>query len=370
MKKLFTPGPLNTSASVKQAMLTDVGSRDQEFIEAVQFIRHELLVLAQVDKSEYTTVIIQGSGTFGIESVIGSAIGSHQKLLVMTNGAYGDRMVKMARITGIDVVELPFQENEILRADKLEAALLADPAITHVACVHSETTTGLFNPIEEIGQVCKRFDKVFIVDAMSSFGGVQFKVKENGIHFLVSSSNKCIEGTPGFSFAICDKNQLELAKDQAKSLSLDLYAQWKGLETNGQFRFTPPTLTIMAFKQAIVELKEEGGIAAREARYQSNRAILKKELRQLGLIEYLDEAIQGHIITSYLYPEHPNFDFDRFYRKLNERNLVIYPGKLSQCNAFRIGNIGQLFEADMMDLVLGIREVLSEEGILIAQAVD
>ncbi|MDH4472878.1 MAG: 2-aminoethylphosphonate--pyruvate transaminase [Fluviicola sp.] len=369
MKKLFTPGPLNTSLSVKQAMLTDVGSRDLEFIEAVQFIRYELLDLAQVDKSEYTTVIIQGSGTFGIESVIGSVVGEGQKLLVMTNGAYGDRMVKMASVNDINVVELPFQENETLQADRLEILLHQDPSITHVACVHSETTTGLFNPIEEIGQVCKRFGKVFIVDAMSSFGGVQLKVKENCIHFLVSSSNKCIEGTPGFSFAICDLKQLQLAKDQAKSLSLDLYAQWKGLETNGQFRFTPPTLTIMAFKQALIELKEEGGIVAREARYKSNRAILKKELHQLGLIEYLPESIQGHIITSYLYPEHPNFDFDRFYQKLNERNLVIYPGKLSHCNAFRIGNIGQLFEQDMMDLVNGVREVLSEEGILIAQSV-
>lgn len=366
MKKLFTPGPLNTSLKVKEAMLTDVGSRDLEFIETVQFIRKELLNLAEVSDQEYSTVIIQGSGTFGIESVISSAIQLEDKLLVITNGAYGDRILKMAEIHRLNVIQLGFEENEIIDATHLEYILENNKDITHVACVHSETTTGLFNPIDEIGAVCKRHDKIFIVDAMSSFGGVELKIKEYGIHFLVSSSNKCIEGVPGFSFAICDLEQLKQSEGNGKTLSLDLFSQWKGLETNGQFRFTPPTLAIMAFKQAILELKEEGGIAAREARYKANRLILKTELTKLGLVEYLPSEIQGHIITSYLYPEDSKFDFEQFYQKLNERDLVIYPGKLSKCNAFRIGNIGQLFENDMLELVNGISEVLAEEGIVIS----
>lgn len=365
MKKfLFTPGPLSTSKTVKEAMLEDMGSRDHAFVNAVKEIRHELLRLAHVSQQEgYECVIVQGSGTFGVESVISSIIGKNDVLLILANGAYGERIVKMAAIHKLNHYVLRFDEDQIVTSKATEQFLSEHPDITHIACIHSETTTGLFNPVTEIGKICKKHNKVFIVDAMSSFGGVSMNMKKMNIDFLVSSSNKCIEGVPGFAFAICKKTELDKAKGQARSLSLDLYDQWKGLETNGQFRFTPPTLSIMAFRQAMKELKEEGGIEARQKRYQANKKILDEGMAELGFKQYLDSEIQGHIITSFPYPTDPNFNFERFYQKLNDRGFIIYPGKLSKADAFRIGNIGQIFPDDVRNLIAAIRNVLEEEKV-------
>ncbi len=365
MKKLFTPGPLNTSAKVKQAMFVDVGSRDLEFTNAVQEIRSHLLDIAIVDKNNYTTVIIQGSGTFGIESIISCALKPNDNLLILINGAYGERILKIATTHHIATEVLRFEENELVNPTIVEDVLKSQPHITHVAMIHSETTTGLFNPIATIGKLCKQYDKTYIVDAMSSFGGVTMQVEENNIDFLVSSSNKCIEGVPGFSFAICKRESLNQCEGNSPTVSLDLFEQWKGLEQNGQFRFTPPTLAIMAFQQAISELVKEGGVSARELRYRNNQQVLLKGTRAMGLEEYLPQEIQGHIINSFLYPKQPNFNFDRFYKKLNDKGCVIYPGKLSKVNAFRIGNIGQLFEEDMNYLVKCMIEVFEEEKIVV-----
>lgn len=365
MKKLFTPGPLNTSDTVKQAMMQDVGSRDEAFILAVKEIRTQLLELAQVDPQDYTSVIIQGSGTFGIESVVSCALKPGDRLLVVINGAYGERLAKIAATHRIQTEILRFEENEIVDPERVEQVLKENPAITHLAVIHSETTTGLFNPVEALGALCRQYHKTCIVDAMSSFGGVTLDMEKSGIDFLVSSSNKCIEGVPGFSFVICKRAALQACEGNSQTLSLDLYEQWKGLEQNGQFRFTPPTLAIMAFRQALVELKEEGGIAVRELRYKNNQRVLLQGTRSLGLEEYLPEEIQGHIINSFLYPQHPNFNFERFYQKLNDKDCVIYPGKLSKANAFRIGNIGQLFQEDMEHLVRSMAEVFEEEQITI-----
>lgn len=367
MKKLlFTPGPLSTSRTVKEAALEDMGSRDEAFIETIQYIRNALLELGHVSKEAgYETVIVQGSGTFGVESVISSVISPDDHLLVISNGAYGERIVKMALIHKLPHTVLRFEEDEITDPATVAAFLTAHPNVTHVACIHSETTTGLFNPVKEIGALCAVHGKTFIVDAMSSFGGVELNIKDCNIQFLVSSSNKCIEGIPGFAFAIAQRDALQKAKGQGRSLSLDLYDQWHGLETNGQFRFTPPTLSMMAFRQALKELEEEGGIAAREKRYRTNKSILDNGMAALGFKQYLKPEIQGHIITSFLYPEHPAFHFETFYRKLSDRNFVIYPGKLSKTNAFRIGNIGHIFPEDVQALVKAIGEILQEENISI-----
>ncbi|MBX3257189.1 MAG: 2-aminoethylphosphonate--pyruvate transaminase [Chitinophagaceae bacterium] len=363
---LFTPGPLSTSLTVKQAMLEDMGSRDHAFVKAVKEIREDLLLLAHAPKEEgYECVIIQGSGTFGVESVISSVVGENDKLLVLVNGAYGERIVKMAKIHKLAHDVLRFEEDAIVDPGDVDSYLAQHKDITHVACIHSETTTGLFNPIQAIGAVCKEHNKIFIVDAMSSFGGVTMDMVTMNIDFLVSSSNKCIEGVPGFAFALCKKKELEKAKGQARSLSLDLYEQWAGLEANGQFRFTPPTLSIMAFKQAMKELEEEGGIAAREQRYKTNKKILDEGMHLMGFQQYLKPGIQGHIITSFLYPSSPDFKFDRFYEKLNQRGFVIYPGKLSKTDAFRIGNIGQIFPDDVRALLKAIKEVMHEEGVAV-----
>src|SRR5665213_1209908 len=364
-KLLFTPGPLTTSRTVKEAMLEDVGSRDHSFVSAVKEIGSELMRIGHISKEEgYECVIMQGSGTFGIESVVSSVVKKNDVLLVLVNGAYGERIVKMAVIHQLNHQVLRFEEDAIVTPEATRKYLQAHPEVTHVACIHSETTTGLFNPIKEIGAECKKQNAIFIVDAMSSFGGIELDIKENQIDFLVSSSNKCIEGVPGFAFVLCKNAELAKAKGQARSLSLDLYDQWKGLETNGQFRFTPPTLSVMAFRQALKELDSEGGISAREKRYRANKNVLDKGMQELGFAQYLDKEIQGYIITSFLYPEDPNFNFDRFYNKLNDRGFVIYPGKLSKANAFRIGNIGQIFPEDVKALITAIKEVLTEEKIV------
>ncbi len=366
---LFTPGPLSTSATVKEAMLQDMGSRDHAFINAVKDIRNGLLQLAHVSKEEgYECVIMQGSGTFGIESVISSVTGKDDVLLILANGAYGERIAKMATIHKLNHHVVRFAEDEIVTPGATEEFLQANPGITHVACIHSETTTGLMNPVKEIGAVCKKQNKIFIVDAMSSFGGVEMDMKDMQIDFLVSSSNKCIEGVPGFAFSLCKKTELEKAKGQARSLSLDLQEQWAGLEASGQFRFTPPTLSIMAFRQALRELDEEGGIPAREERYKTNKKILDAGMGELGFKQYLRPEIQGHIITSFLYPDDPNFNFDIFYKKLNERGFVIYPGKLGKTDAFRIGNIGQIFPDDVKALIAAVKAVLEEENVMMAEA--
>lgn len=367
-KLLFTPGPLTTSPTVKRAGLTDMGSRDSVFISNVREIRSSLLSVAGVSKEEgYECVIVQGSGTFAIESVMSSVIRDTDVLLILINGAYGERIARMSAIHKLNHRVLRFGEDETVSPKLTEQYLRDHPEVTHVACIHCETTTGLMNPISEIGAVCESRGKVFIVDAMSSFGGVEMDMRADHIDFLVSSSNKCIEGVPGFAFALCRRSELEKAKGAARTLSLDLYDQWAGLEANGQFRFTPPTLSIMSFGQALRELAEEGGVQARERRYKENKRVLDAGMHELGFKAYLRPEIQGHIISSFLYPDDPRFSFESFYQKLSARGFIIYPGKLSAANAFRIGNIGQIFPDDVRALLVAIREVLREEGVALTK---
>ncbi len=365
-KPLFTPGPLSTSYTIKQAMLRDLGSRDFEFITIVKDIRNKLLSLAGINQGEYEAVLMQGSGTFGLESVVSSTIPRDRKFLVIANGAYGKRIAKMARIHHIDTQVLEYAENELPHLDTINDVLQADQTITNVCVVHCETTTGLINPIEAIGEIVKESQADYFVDAMSSFGAVPIDFQRSGIDYLVSSSNKCIEGVPGFSFIIAKKDRLLSIEGYARSLSLDLLEQWKGLEANGQFRFTPPTHAILAFYQALQELEWEGGIEGRAARYRTNYECVVEGMRDLGFKEYLPSDLQGYIITSFLYPEHPRFSFESFYEKLNHKGYVIYPGKVSNADCFRIGNIGRLFQSDMKALLAAIQETLSEMNVVIA----
>jgi 2-aminoethylphosphonate-pyruvate transaminase len=357
-KLLFTPGPLNTSENVKRAMLRDLGSRDVEFIDIVRKIRHCLLELGQVSGGDYAAVLMQGSGTFVVESVISSVLPQDGKLLVLINGAYGHRMFKIARTLGIATVTLDFSESCPVDPIAVRDVLTRDEAITHVGLIHCETTTGMLNPLAEIGGVVKECGREFLVDAMSSFGGMPIDVAACGIDFLVSSANKCIQGVPGFGFALARRDLLTAAEGRARSLSLDLVSQWKGLESDGQFRFTPPTHVLLAFWQALEELEAEGGIAGRAARYAANHQALLAGMTALGFDAYLDPAHQSNIITSFLYPAHPNFDFRDFYQRLSEQGLVIYPGKVSNADCFRIGTIGHIFPDDIRTLVAAIRRTL------------
>jgi len=367
-KLLFTPGPLTTSASVKAAMLRDLGSRDFEFIAAVREIRGKLLELGGVAGRGYEAILMQGSGTFAIESVIGSTIAASGKLLVAANGAYGKRIAQIAAVLKIDHAIVSGPENRPLDPGAIARAIRHDPAITSVAVVHCETSTGIFNPIGEIGAVVDGSGRSYVVDAMSSFGAVPLNIDECKIDYLVSSANKCIEGVPGFAFVIARRAALLATEGCARSLSLDLLAQWRGLESNGQFRFTPPTHAILAFRQALAELEEEGGIAARTARYQANYQTLVAGMRAMGFEEYLAPELQGWIITSFRYPGDPKFDFAKLYGFLNERGYAIYPGIVSEAQCFRIGSIGRIFPDSVRELLAAIGEAMAAMGIALPMA--
>jgi 2-aminoethylphosphonate-pyruvate transaminase len=362
-KLLFTPGPLTTSLTVKQAMLRDLGSRDSEFIQTVKEVRRWLVALSETVEANYSAILMQGSGTFGIESVIGSTIPPHGKLLVLVNGAYGRRIAQIATMLKIDHSVLNFAENEIVDPATVDAALAADASLTDVAVIHCETTTGIINPVEKIGEVVKKYDCCYIVDAMSSFGAVPLNIEAANIDFLVSSANKCIEGVPGFSFVIARRFTLAASRGYARSISLDLFAQWEGLENTGQFRFTPPTHAILAYHQALLELEAEGGIAGRAARYRENYETCLDGMQALGFKTYLDPQNRGYIITSFLYPQHENFDFTKFYELLSDKGFVIYPGKLSKVDCFRIGHVGRIYPEDVRDLLDAVRETLTEMNV-------
>ena len=251
-------------------------------------------------------------------------------------------------------------EDKIPDLSKLEQLLQEDKEISHVAVVHCETTTGILNPITEIGRIVSAYDKTYIVDAMSSFAAIPIDFARADIDYLITSANKCIEGVPGFSFVVGRRTHLLGCDGYARSLSLDLLGQWKGFEKNGQFRYTPPTHSVLAFAEALQELDMEGGIAGRAARYQENHTALLDGMRRLGFRSYLPPDVQSYIITSFHYPSDPKFTFQEFYRRLSEKGFIIYPGKLTQIDLFRIGNIGRIFPADIKALLNAMAETLQE----------
>jgi 2-aminoethylphosphonate-pyruvate transaminase len=365
-KLLFTPGPLTTSATVKAAMLCDAGSRDAEFIAAVRDIRERLLRIGgAAPGGDYECVPMQGSGTFAIESVISSAIPRDGRLLVLVNGAYGRRIVEMARVHGIEVETVETPENRRISPEAVAERLGGiagmttgtTTGITHVAVIHCETTTGIVNPIAEIGEKVAGAGAAYIVDAMSSFGAIPIDLAAIHADFLISSANKCIEGVPGFGFVLARRSQLIAAKGCARTLSLDLNAQWEGLESGGQFRFTPPTHALLAFHQALRELDAEGGVEGRAARYCRNRQVLAAGMEAMGFEPYLAPEDQSYIITTYRYPANPEFRFEEFYSRLSEMGFVIYPGKLGKEPCFRIGTIGRIGVKEIEGLLAAIRAI-------------
>jgi 2-aminoethylphosphonate-pyruvate transaminase len=362
-KLLFTPGPLTTSATVKEAMLRDLGSLDFDFLATVREIRMRLLDLGPYSREQYECILMQGSGTFVVESVISSAIPRDGKLLVLVNGAYGRRIAQTARVHGIALDVLEVAENRKFTPELVADHLTSLTTLTHVAVVHCETTSGILNQVEEIGHVVHAAGAMYIVDAMSSFGAMPLDMAGSHIDFVISSANKCIEGVPGFGFVLAGRRALESAKGNARTLSLDLYDQWAGMEADGHFRFTPPIHTILAFEQALIELDEEGGVHARGERYRRNHIALCRGMKTLGFEIYLADEDQSFIITSFRYPSHPAFQFADFYERLWKLGFAIYPGKLSHESCFRIGTIGRITVADIETLLTAIRRVLREMGV-------
>ena len=363
-KVLFTPGPLTTSLTVKQAMLRDAGSWHFEFNAKVKEIRQRILKLAGVTQEKgYECILLQGSGTFGVESVFSTSVPEGGKVLVLSNGAYGERMVAMLKCLRIENIVYRTGENEPPDPAYVASLLEKDTDITHVAVVHCETTTGIVNPIASIGKTVKAAQRHYIVDAMSSLGGMPIDFEDACIDFLVSSANKCIEGVPGFSFVIAKRDPLFANESTTRSLSLDLAAQLRGFEKNGQFRYSPPTHSLLAFEQALNELDTEGGVEGRAARYKRNHEVLMSGMISLGFKSYLDAKVQSYLITSFHFPEDSKFTFDVFYRKLSDRGMIIYPGKISQVDLFRIGSIGRIFESDVLALVASIKGALEDMNV-------
>ena len=358
--KLLTPGPLTTTDTVKKEMLFDHCTWDDDYKAITQEISAKLLKLAHVSEEEYTAVLMQGSGTFGVESVITSVIGDNEKLLICANGAYGERMEDIVKHAGISYEIYHEKYDRVPDARKVAQIVENDPAITHVSMVHSETTSGILNDIESVSRVVKEHGKTMIVDAMSSFGGVDISVGEWGIDFIISSANKCIQGVPGFSFIIANKEKLIASKGKARSLSLDLYDQWETMNKDGKWRFTSPTHVVLAFAQALRELEAEGGIAARNKRYIDNNKLLISEMAKLGIKPYIDSTHQGPIITTFFYPENHKFSFSQMYEYIKERGYAIYPGKVTEADTFRIGNIGEIYEEDIRKLMEIMREFLNQ----------
>lgn len=356
--QLLTPGPLTTSDGVKKAMLRDSCTWDRDYNDVVQIIRNKMVALAGENTQDYTAVLMQGSGTFSVESVIGTAVPRKGKLLVLINGAYGQRIREIARRLPIRSTQLDFGETTAVDPKQVEEKLRQESGITHVAIVHTETTTGMLNPVKEVGEVVKRYGKTYIVDAMSSFGGIQMDVKKWGIDFLITSSNKCIQGVPGFGVVIACKKTLATCEGRSISLSLDLYDQWVTMEAQqGKWRYTSPTHTVLAFHQALLELEQEGGVKSRQERYQQNQHMLVRKMEKIGFQVLLPEENRSPIITSFLYPDSPRFSFDEFYQRLKDAGYVIYPGKVTTAETFRIGNIGDVYPEDMEKLVQKIAEI-------------
>ena len=363
MPYLLTPGPLTTSRTVKLAMLADWGSRDVEFRQVIAEIRQGLLTLANCD-TRYECVIMQGSGTFAIEAALGSFCPAKRyKTLVVANGAYGDRAAQILERLGRPFVKIDKGDSAAPTVDDVTAMLDADRAISHVWMIHCETTSGIVNPIADIAQVVKQRDKVFMVDAMSSFGAIALDMAATDMDVMVSSSNKCIEGVPGFSYVLVKRDMLEASQGASHSVVLDLFEQWRGLNANGQFRFTPPTHALVAFHQALKEHEQQGGVAGRGRRYAQNAQTLVKGMRDMGFATLLNDNEAGPIIQTFLTPRDPNFHFEKFYEALRQRGFAIYPGKLTKRSSFRIGNIGQIDEAVIKSVLEAIRDVMSELGV-------
>jgi 2-aminoethylphosphonate-pyruvate transaminase len=370
---LLTPGPLTTSRTVRQAMLADYSTWDVDYNAIVTRVRESLVRLATeppgsppLERGDrtYTCTLMQGSGTFAVEATIGSAVPADGKILIVNNGAYGKRMVETAARLRIDHVELAHVETDPPDLKRMRAAFEADRAITHVAMAHCETTTGMLNPAEAVGHLAREFGKKYILDAMSSFAGVPMTMDSVGADFLISSANKCVQGVPGFGFVIASRAEMESLRGRARSLSLDLWDQWQEMESKGgKWRYTSPTHVVCAFAQALKELEEEGGVAARHRRYSENQRRLVDGMEAMGFRTLIPREWQSPIITSFHNPVDPKYSFPVFYDKLKARRFVIYPGKVSQADCFRIGTIGHVFPEDIESLLENIRAVIAETGV-------
>jgi 2-aminoethylphosphonate-pyruvate transaminase len=359
---LLTPGPLTTSLATKQAMLRDWGSWDAAFNEVTGSICRDLVDIVRGGE-EYACVPLQGSGTFAVEAAIGNLVPPAGRVLVPNNGAYCARIVRICRVLKRAVVDLPVPEDRPATAAVVDAALAADASITHVALVHCETGAGLRNDLEGIAQVCRKRGAALIVDAMSSFGALPIDARTTPFEALVAASGKCLEGVPGMGFVLVRRDALLASAGNSHSLAMDLHDQYTYMQRTTQWRFTPPTHVVAALRAAIDQFVAEGGQPARGARYAANCASLIEGMRALGFRPYLEPAVQAPIIVTFHAPSDPAYEFRSFYARVRARGYILYPGKLTQVETFRVGCIGAIDANEMRNVVSAVGATLHDMGI-------
>lgn len=359
---LLTPGPLTTSLETKKAMLRDWGSWDADFNAITGTVCGDLVDVVH-GAGSHVCVPLQGSGTFAVEAALGNLVPREGKVLVPQNGAYCQRILRILRYLGRAHVALDLREDEVAGAEKVEQALARDPSITHVAQVHCETGTGILNPLPEIAAACARQGKGLIVDAMSSLGAIDIDVSRYPVEAVVAASGKCVEGPPGMGFVIARQAALEKSQGNSHSLAMDLFDQWTYMRKTTQWRFTPPTHVVAALRCALDQFKAEGGTAARGARYARNCETLVAGMTGLGFRTFLPRALQAPIIVTFHAPADPNYAFKDFYERVKARGYVLYPGKLTQVETFRVGCIGAIDANEMRNVVAAIGETLREMGV-------
>lgn len=359
---LLTPGPLTTSKSVKSVMVHDWGSRDATFLEINREVLDRLPEVVGAANS-HVTVPMQGSGTFAVEAMLTTFVPPSGKCLVLINGAYGQRAKRILEIAGRDTCIHETPEDTPPDVTAVETMLVNDANITHVFAVQCETTSGISNPVVEIGELVKRHERRLLIDAMSAFGAMSLSAEVTRFDAVAASSNKCIEGVPGLGFVICRREALEEAKGNATTLVLDLHDQWWNFENTGQYRFTPPIHVIVSFHQALMEFFAEGGQQGRGCRYARNAEVLIAGMRELGFETLLADHLQAPIIVTFRMPKDPDFHFQSFYDRLKTLGYVIYPGKLTVAESFRIGCIGRLDEGHMRDALAAIEATIVEMGV-------
>jgi len=356
---LLTPGPLTTSLRTRQSMLRDWGSWDADFNSITGRIRERLLQIVH-GTSTHECVPMQGSGTFSVEAAIGTLVPRTGHVLIPLNGAYCQRIARMCKYLGRKATTIDYAENAQVSAADIERALAKDPSITHVALVHCETSTGILNPLQEVAQVVARHGRSLIVDAMSSFGALEIDARTTPFDAVVAASGKCLEGPPGMGFVVVRREALERCEGNCHSLSLDLYDQWVYMQKTTQWRYTPPTHVVAAFDSAIAQYLEEGGLPARAARYAQNCRTLIDGMSKLGLKSFLPTAIQAPIIVTFFAPDSPRYVFRDFYDAVKARGYILYPGKLTTVETFRVGCMGQLGERGIAGAVEAVGRVLAE----------
>lgn len=364
---LLTPGPLTTSLQTKQAMLRDWGSWDGDFNQITTRVRQHLLEIAHAGET-HECVPLQGSGTFSVEAAIGTIVPRDGHVLVPTNGAYCQRIARICEYLGRRVSTHGYAEDQAISAADVDRLLSADPSITHVALVHCETSTGILNPLHDIAKVVQKHGKGLIIDAMSSFGAIEVDARVTPFDALIAASGKCIEGVPGMGFVLARRCVLEQCKGNAHSLALDLYDQWIYMQKTTQWRFTPPTHVVAALDQALQQYRAEGGLAARAARYGGNCRQLIDGLAALGLKSFLPKEIQAPIIVTVHAPQHANYNFQAFYNAVKRQGFILYPGKLTTLETFRVGCMGHFGDEGMRGAIAAIANVLEEMQITTAKA--